>query len=126
MENDARGTGRKGSPVQGMFGPRYGYTGKSWAWYLKMRPGFIYYDKTLTAESGDNPTEATRFAFDVGSVFEWFTSQHSAIRFDPGTTVVRYRTGRSDPRQPPGDILSDDFIVAQSTFQFSTGYTYRF
>jgi hypothetical protein len=120
------GTGSKGSLVQGMFGPRYGYTGKSWAWYFKLRPGFIYYDKTLTAESGNNLTEATRFAFDVGSVFEWFTSQHSAIRFDAGTTVVRYLTGRSDPRQPPGNILSDDYIVAQSNFQFSTGYTYRF
>lgn len=118
--------GSKGAMVQGMFGPRYGYTGKSWAWYFKLRPGFIYYDKTRTAESGNNVTEATRFAFDVGSVFEWFTSQHSAIRFDAGTTVVRYLTGRADPRQPPGNILSDDYIVAQSNFQFSTGYTYRF
>jgi hypothetical protein len=120
------GTGSKGTMVQGMFGPRYGYTGKSWAWYFKLRPGFIYYDKTLTAQSGNNLTEATRFAFDVGSVFEWFASQHSAIRFDAGTTVVRYLTGRDDPRQPPGNILSDDYIVAQSNFQFSTGYTYRF
>lgn len=120
------GFGSKGSMVQGMFGPRYGYTGKSWAWYFKLRPGFIYYDKTLTAESGSTFTEATRFAFDVGSVFEWFTSRHSAIRFDAGTTVVRYLTGRDDPRQPPGNILSTDYIVAQSNFQFSTGYTYRF
>jgi hypothetical protein len=120
------GTDSKGTMVQGMFGPRYGYTGKSWAWYFKLRPGFIYYDKTITAESGGSFTGATRFAFDVGSVFEWFASQHSAIRFDAGTTVVRYLTGRGDPRQPAGNILSDDYIVAQSNFQFSTGYTYRF
>ncbi|MFZ3380371.1 MAG: hypothetical protein WA193_12130, partial [Candidatus Acidiferrales bacterium] len=115
----------KGNAVQGMFGPRYGYTGKNWALYFKLRPGFIYYDKTLTADSGSEFINATRFAFDVGSVFEWHTSQHSAIRIDAGTTVVRYLTGRSDPRQPVGNILSTDYIVSQSNFQIGTGYTYR-
>ncbi len=118
--------GSKGNAIQGEFGPRYGYTGKSWAWYFKLRPGFIYYDKTLTIDSGNQFTNATRFAFDVGSVFEWFTSAHGAIRFDAGTTVVRYLTSHTDPRQPSGDILSNDFYVSQSNFQIGTGYTYRF
>jgi len=118
--------GKKGKMVAGLFGPRYGYTGKSWALYFKLRPGFIYYDKTLTADSGGEFINATRFAFDVGSIFEWYTSPHSAIRFDAGTTVVRYLTGRDDPRQPAGNILSTDYIVAQSNFQIGTGYTYRF
>lgn len=116
----------KGSMAEGLFGPRYGYTGKSWGLYFKLRPGFIYYDKTLTADSGVGFTNATRFAFDVGSIFEWYTSPHAVIRFDAGTTVVRYLTGRDDPRQPPGNILSTDYIVSQSNFQISTGYTYRF
>ncbi len=118
--------GKKGAMVEGLFGPRYGYTGKSWGLYFKLRPGFIYYDKTLTADSGSDFTEATRFAFDVGSIFEWYTSRHSVFRIDASTTVVRYLTGRSDPRQPPGNILSTDYIVSQSNFQIGTGYTYRF
>ena len=118
--------GNKGSMTQGMFGPRYGYTGKNWGWYFKLRPGFIYYDKTLTIDTGAAFTEATRFAFDVGSVFEWFTSRHSTVRFDAGTTVVRYLTSHTDPRQPPGDILSTDYYASQSNFQLTTGYTYRF
>lgn len=117
---------KKGTTVEGLFGPRYGYTGKSWGLYFKLRPGFIYYDKTLTADSGGNFTNATRFAFDVGSIFEWYASAHSSIRFDAGTTVVRYLTGRDDPRQPPCNILSSDYIVSQSNFQIGTGYTYRF
>jgi hypothetical protein len=120
------GHGGKGSMVEGLFGPRYGYTGKSWGLYFKLRPGFIYYDKTLTVENGSQISNATRFAFDVGSEFEWYVSRHSAIRFDAGTTVVRYLTGRDDPKQPVGNILSTDYIVAQSNFQFGTGYTYRF
>jgi hypothetical protein len=118
--------GNKGSTVQAMFGPRYGHTAKSWGLYFKLRPGFIYYDKTLTADSAGDFTNATRFAFDVGSIFEWYASRHSVIRFDAGTTVVRYLTGRDDPRQPPGNILSTDYIVSQSNFQIGTGYTYRF
>jgi hypothetical protein len=120
------GYGQKGSMTQGMFGPRYGYTGKSWGWYFKLRPGFIYYDKTLTIDSGPAFTEATRFAFDVGSVFEWFATRHSTLRVDAGTTVVRYLTSHTDPRQPAGDILSTDYYVSQSNFQLTTGYTYRF
>jgi hypothetical protein len=120
------GYGNKGALTQGMFGPRYGYTGKNWGWYFKLRPGFIYYDKTLTLDSGGAFTDATRFAFDVGSVFEWFTSTHSTVRVDAGTTVVRYLTSHTDPRQPPGNILSTDYYVSQSNFQISTGYTYRF
>jgi hypothetical protein len=91
------GYGKKGSMVEGLFGPRYGYTGKSRGLYFKLRPGFIYYDKTLTAASGGDFTNAKRFAFDVGSIFEWYTSPHSAIRCDVGTTVVRYLAGRDDP-----------------------------
>ncbi|MGA8035144.1 MAG: hypothetical protein WB985_04165 [Candidatus Acidiferrales bacterium] len=120
------GYGKKGSMTQGMFGPRYGYTGKNWGWYFKLRPGFIYYDKTLTIDSGSAFTEATRFAFDVGSVFEWFATRHSTVRIDAGTTVVRYLTSHTDPRQPAGDILSTDYYVSQSNFQLTTGYTYRF
>lgn len=118
--------GHKGGMVQGMFGPRYGYTGKSWGLYFKLRPGFIYYDKTLTAESAGDFTNATRFAFDVGSIFEWYATAHSVLRVDAGTTVVRYLTGRDDPRQPPGNILSTEYIVSQSNFQLAAGYTYRF
>ena len=91
---------KKGNAVEGLFGPRYGYTGKNWALYFKLRPGFIYYDKTLTADSAGAFITATRFAFDVGSVFEWYASPHSAIRIDAGTTVVRYLTGRTDPANP--------------------------
>ena len=118
--------GEKGHTIQGLYGPRYGFTGKSWSLYLKVRPGFIYYDKTLTADSGVDFTSATRFAFDVGPVFEWHTSPHSAIRIDAGATVVRYLTGIVDPRQPQKSVISTDYIVSQGNFQIGTGYTYRF
>jgi hypothetical protein len=115
----------KGSLTQGMFGPRYGYTGRNWGWYFKLRPGFIYYDKTHTLDSGTAFTNATRFAFDVGSVFEWFTTRHSTLRVDAGTTVLRYLTTHDDPRQPVG-FLSTDYYASQSNFQISAGYSYRF
>jgi hypothetical protein len=120
------GYGKRGGMTQGEFGPRYGYAGKNWGWYFKLRPGFIYYNKTMTIDSGAAFVGATRFAWDLGSVFEWYTSRHSTLRFDAGTTVVRYLTSHIDPRQPPGDILSNDYYVSQSNFQFTTGYTYRF
>jgi hypothetical protein len=120
------GYASKGTMVQGEFGPRYGYTGKNWGLYVKLRPGFIYYDKTLTLDSGAAFVEATRFAWDFGSIFEWFATRHSTLRVDAGTTVVRYLTSHTDPRQPPGDILSNDYYVSQSNFQLTTGYTYRF
>ena len=118
--------GEKGHTIEGLFGPRYGLTRKSWGLYFKVRPGFIYYDKTLTADSGENFTVATRFAFDVGSEFEWHTSRHSTIRVDAGTTFVRYLTGIVDPRQPQKAFISNEYIVSQGNFQIGTGYTYRF
>jgi hypothetical protein len=120
------GFGNKGAMIQGEFGPRYGYTGKNWGLYLKLRPGFIYYDKTLTIDSGSAFVDATRFAWDFGSILEWFATRHSTLRIDAGTTVVRYLTSHTDPRQPPGNILSTDYYVSQSNFQLTTGYTYRF
>ncbi len=118
--------GDKGRTVEGLFGPRYGVTRKSWGLYLKVRPGFIYYDKTLTAASGEDFTVATRFAFDFGTEFIWHTSPHSAIRIDAGSTMVRYLTGIVDPHQPQKAFISTDYIVTQGNFQIGTGYTYRF
>ena len=122
----SRGQGSKGAMTEGLFGPRYGYTGKNWGFYVKARPGFIYYQKTMTIDSGDQFTDASRFALDFGSIVEYFPSRHSAIRVSGGTTIVRYLTSHTDPRQPAGNIVSNDYYVSKSNFQIDTGYTFRF
>ena len=120
------GSGRgSGSATEGLFGIRYGYTGRVWNVYVKARPGFIYYPKTTSFPTGNEFVSLSRFAVDCGGVIEMKASKRSAVRFDAGTTFVRYLQGL-DPRQAPVSVISPTYIATQGNFQVATGYIYRF
>ena len=120
------GTSGRGAVQEGLLGIKVGHTARSWGVFTQLRPGFVHYDKALVPRSSDDYEDATRFAFDVGGSVEYYASRHSTIRFNMGTTFIRYLTGRPDPRQPPVSVLSDDFYATQGNFRATTGYVYRF
>jgi hypothetical protein len=117
--------GEKGMATEGLFGIRYGYTGRVWNFYAKARPGFIYESKTQSYPTGGQFVSLNRFAMDFGVIVEMKASQRSALRLDAGTTFVRYLQGL-DPRQPGVAVISPNYIATQGNFQVATGYVYRF
>ena len=120
------GSHGKGSIQEGLVGFKIGHPLRSWGLYGEVRPGIIHYDKALLTEQLVNYQSVTRFVVDVGGVVEYYPSRHGTLRFDMGTTFVRYLTGRADPHQPPVSVLSEDYIATQGNFHISSGYTYRF
>jgi hypothetical protein len=107
-------------------GVKIGRTLGSWGLFTTMRPGFIHYVKTLAPGSQTDYESANRFAFDAAGVVEYYASSRSTIRFDIGTTFVRYLTGHPDPRQLPQTVLSDEYIATQGNFHLGSGYVFRF
>ena len=94
--------------------------------FTTLRIGFIYYDKAHPAENSNQYVNLTRFASDIGEVFEYYPSTHSTVRFGVGDTMVRYLTGRVDPDQPPVSVLTTDFVSTHSNLQIRSEYVYRF
>jgi hypothetical protein len=95
-----------------------------------VRPGFIYYESAAPGGLGDGattPTSLSRFAADFGGTVELYPARKSIVRFDVGTTMVRYLSDRPDPiKYPLGSLLSPDYIVTQGNIQLSTSYVWRF
>ncbi len=120
--------GSDGKPtMEGLFGAKVGHQGKTWGFFGKVRPGFIYYESAWTG--GEKPTFASlnRFALDTGGVFEVYPSRRSTLRLDVGTTMVRYLRDYPNPRLSQlGSLQSPDYYVNQGNFQISSGYTVRF
>ena len=113
------------SATEGLFGIRYGYTGRVWNVYAKVRPGFIHYPQTTSYPTGHEFVSLSRFALDTGTVVEMKASRRSALRLDAGVTLVRYLQGL-DPRRPPVSEISPTYIATQGNFQVATGYIFRF
>jgi hypothetical protein len=121
--------GQQGSKpmVEGLFGAKIGERFQHWGIYGKVRPGFIFYENALPGGGDYTPTSLTRFAWDFGGVVELYPARNSTIRFDVGTTLVRYLDNHPDTKPYPlGSYLSTQYIVTQGNFQVSTSYTYRF
>ena len=113
--------------VEGLFGMKWGERWQHLGIFGKVRPGFIYYGKAMPGGGVYTPESLTRFAADFGGIVEVYPARNSTVRFDVGTTLVRYLANYSDPRTSPlGSLLSNQYIVTQGNFQFSTGYVYRF
>jgi hypothetical protein len=120
------GANAKGRAEEFLAGVKVGHTFGSWGVFTTLRPGFIRYERTLVPGSQSEYESANRFAFDAGGVVEYHASSRSTIRFDIGTTFVRYLTGHPDPRQLPDTVLSSDYIVTQGNFHLGSGYVFRF
>jgi hypothetical protein len=113
--------------MEGLFGVRMGARFEHFGIYAKVRPGFIYYENALPIQGETGTASLTRFATDVGGIVEYYPERNSTLRFDVGTTVVRYLTNRPDPHSYElGTLLSPDYIVTQGNFQVATSYVYRF
>ncbi len=121
--------GQQGSKpmMEGLFGVRMGVRLQHWGIYGKVRPGFIYYENALPVQGESGTASFTRFATDVGGIVEYYPEHNSTLRFDVGTTLVRYLTNHPDPHEYQlGSQLSTAYIVTQGNFQVATSYVYRF
>lgn len=115
------------SMMEGLFGVKMGERWQHWGLFGKIRPGFIHYESAIPGGGVTSPDSLTRFAADFGGIAEVYPSRNSTLRFEVGTTLVRYLTNHSDPRiSELGSLLSNQYIVTQGNFQISTGYVYRF
>jgi len=113
--------------VEGLFGMRVGQRFEHWGIFGKVRPGFIYYQKAMPGLGGDQATSLTRFAWDFGGIVEVYPNRRSSLRFDIGTTLVRYLSDQPDLRMSQlGDLRSNQYYVNQGNFQIATSYAYRF
>jgi hypothetical protein len=107
--------------MEGLFGVRMGVRAQKFGVFAKIRPGFIYYSNALPVQGETSTTSLTRFAADLGGIFEYYPERNSTLRFDVGTTVVRYLTNHPDPHDYQlGSLLSTQYIVTQGNFQVST------
>jgi hypothetical protein len=113
--------------LEGLFGVKVGMRFNHIGVFGKVRPGFIYYDQAVPGGGDFTPNSLSRFVTDLGGVFEYYPDHNSTLRFDVGTTVVRYLTNRTDgDRYPLGSQLSTQYWVTQGNLQLATTYTYRF
>lgn len=121
--------GQQGSKAmaEGLFGIRIGERYQHFGIFGKVRPGFIYYESAMPGGGSTTPTSLTRFAADFGGIVELYPARNSTVRFDVGTTLVRYLSDYPDHVQYPlGSLLSTQYIVTQGNLQVSTSYVYRF
>jgi len=121
--------GQQGSKLvtEGLFGLKMGERFHRFGVFGKVRPGFIYYQNALPGGGDFTPTSLSRFAADLGGIFEYYPKLNSSWRVDVGTTLVRYLSNHPDPVQYPlGSNLSTQYWVTQGNLQVSTSYTYRF
>ena len=110
---------------QGFFGVRAGIRKEKFGVFAKARPGFTTFN-LLGINPGVNTFEQghTRFAMDVGGVVEYYPTQHVALRFDAGDTMIHYKPGdffyqRLDEPHPVSKELSHNL-------QIMVGVAYRF
>jgi len=86
-----RREGSVGNERQGLFGVRAGKRNSRYGVFAKARPGV-----TSFYSLGNPDTFAlghTRFALDVGGVFEYYPARNLAVRVDAGDTMVQFKTG---------------------------------
>lgn len=117
--------GGKRAAQEGLFGVKVGHSSHSWGLYSQARPGFLRYDASAGPGATGQYDSTTRFVFDLGGAFDYYTSPRSAIRLNLGTNLVRYST-HPDINQPPVSVLSNDYVATQGNFYFSGGYVFRF
>jgi hypothetical protein len=117
-----------GAPsVEGLFGAKVGLQGQKWGMFGKVRPGFIYYRNAWSGGQTAHFKDLSRFALDMGGAFEVYPSRRSTLRFDFGSTLVRYLQDYPNPHiSPIGSLISTDYYVTQGNFQMSAGYRVRF
>jgi Outer membrane protein beta-barrel domain len=109
---------------QGLFGVKYGIRSESAGLFFKVRPGFVKFEGnpaiacpaitpgTFRCNLAAGPT---RFAFDVGGVFELYPLKRTVVRFDVGDTMISY---------PASFEIPESFTA--HNLQFKVGVGLRF
>ena len=111
--------------TQGLFGVRAGKRNKRYGLFAKVRPGLMRF-YLLGTTPGPNVFEQghTRFAVDVGGVFEYYLRRYAAIRVDVGDTMVRFKTGDFFYQR-----LDEPMFVQRKlshNLQINIGFAFRF
>ncbi len=116
----------QGRKFQAVAGPKIGIRGKRFGVFGKVRPGIFYVERMPVVEdlSFSSPglitaseQKKTFFSVDVGGVVEYYPSKNTVLRFDIGDTIIRYRALEPKEFNP---------AFTRHTFQFSTGFGFRF
>lgn len=118
-----------GQMIQAFAGVRWGVRRDHWGVFAKFRPGAQIY--TLTAgfdfsQLADPhqrlPTSAV-LAFDIGGIFEVYTSRHTMLRFDAGDTRILFHDRHFlDPTGTPFTIMGQ----SHPSIQLTAGLGIRF
>ena len=79
---------------QGLFGVKAGIRKKHYGLFAKARPGYTRF-YLLGVSPGPNSFEQghTRFALDVGGVFEYYPHRNVVFRVDAGDTMINFKNG---------------------------------
>jgi hypothetical protein len=84
--------------IQGLFGAKSGWRGRSIAFYGKLRFGFLHYEDTNHLSAScyrsplDTPCFDTPMQIDVGGIFEFYRTHKFFPRIEAGDVMTRYRS----------------------------------
>lgn len=111
--------------TQGFFGARAGIRKQRFGVFAKARPGFTTF-YLLGITPGPNTFEQghTRFAMDVGGVFEYYPTRNTAVRVDAGDTMIQFKPGDFFYRR-----LDEPMFVRRQwshNLQINVGFAFRF
>jgi outer membrane protein with beta-barrel domain len=111
--------------TQGFFGARAGIRKKRYGLFMKARPGFnTFYLLGVTPGANTFEQGHTRFALDLGGVFEYYPRRNLAIRLDAGDTMVQYKAGDFFYQR-----LDEPMFVKNKhshNLQITVGFAFRF
>ncbi len=117
----------QGRKLQIVAGPKIGIRKKKFGIFGKVRPGIYWvgeYPVVLVLTANETSSSigganfwTTFFSVDVGGVFEYYPTKKTILRFDIGDTIIRYRALDPKPFNPG---------FTRHTFQFTTGFGWRF
>jgi hypothetical protein len=90
--------GASSSRRQGLFGVKSGLRSESAGIFFKVRPGFVKFEGSDAVLAICTPgtfgcnlaAGPTRFALDIGGVFELYPLRRTVVRFDVGDTMISY------------------------------------
>ena len=78
----------------GLFGIKAGIRKKNFGVFAKARPGYTRFGLLGTTPGPNSFGQTqTRFAMDVGGVFEYYPHRNVAFRVDAGDTMINFKNG---------------------------------
>lgn len=126
----------RGRITEALFGVKAGKRFRRFGLFGKGRPGLVSFSNGRFVETvlpGPIPTFAlitqggvTNFAFDIGGVLEVYPSRRMLVRFDSGSTIIRYGSQRTSAvsGRIRAEVITDKHTTGN--FQFSAGIGFRF